>query len=126
MVPLSNVMDRIGGDDAVEWRQRETIGDVGLEEAKPGTGKLLFHGCAQRLQGAPLPIDGDDLGSGTCNVAECEREGAATGAEVGPDAAMIPCDSRLDQPHVIGVVHQTTPLGGLTWDRPEASMTLVY
>ena len=48
----------------------------------------------------------------TGDVAEREREGAAAGAEVGPDAAAVPVDPGLDQLHVIGVVHQTTPPGG--------------
>ena len=48
----------------------------------------------------------------TGNIAQGERERAAAGAEIGPDAATIPLDSGLDQLDVIGVVHQTTPLRG--------------
>ena len=53
----------------------------------------------------------------TGDVAEREREGAAAGAEVGPDATPITVDSGLDQLHVIGVVHQTTPQEGVDTGR---------
>ena len=113
-------MDSIGGDDAVEGRQHETAGDVGLEEAEPGAGKAPLHGCAQRLQAGRIAIDSDDCRVWTGDVAQCEREGAAAGAEVGPDAAPIPLDSGFDQVHVIGVVHQTTPLEGVDRRRTRA------
>ena len=126
MIPLRDVVDGIGGDDAVEGRQRETTGDVGLEEAEPGAGKAPLHGRAQRLQAGPIPIDGDDCRVWTRYVAEGEREGAAAGAEIGPDAAAVPLDSGLDQLHVIGVVHQTTPRRGLTRGEPGSKMAIVY
>ena len=85
------------------------LGEVGLEETKLGAGKLSLHCRAQRLQAGSIPIDGDDCRVWTGNVAEGKREGPATGTEVGPDAGTISLDSGLDQLHVIGVVHQTTP-----------------
>ena len=75
----------------------------------------------------PIAIDGDELDVRTRNIAQGEREGAAAGAEIGPDAAAVAVDSGLDQLHVIGVVHQTTPLGeGLTRGGPGSKMAIVY
>ncbi len=110
MIPLGYVVDGIGGDDSVEGWQRQMIGDVSLEETKSSAGKVPLHSCAQRLQAGLVSIDGDDCRVWTRKVAECEREGAAAGAEVSPDAPTVPLDSGLDQLHVISVVHQMTPL----------------
>src|SRR5215211_8995930 len=126
MIPPGNVVDGIGGDDAVEGRQREPIGDVRLEQAQPGAGKAPLHVRAQGPQAGLVPIDGDDCRVWTRYVAEGQGEGAAAGAEIGPDAAPIPLDRGLDQPHVIVVVHQTTPPGGLTRGGPGSKITLVY
>ena len=113
MIPLRDVVDGIGCDDAVEGWQREATGDVGLKEPKLGTGKVALHGCAQGLQAGRVAINGDDRRVWARDVTERKRERAAASAEIGPNAATVPLDSALDQPHVIVVVHQTTPPRGV-------------
>ena len=113
MIPRGDEVDGIGGDDAVEGRQRKTSGDVGLEEVKPGAGKVSLHGGAQHLEAGPVPIYGDNFGVWTGNVAEREGEGAAACAEIGPDATTIPLNAGLNQLDVIGVVHEMTSLKGV-------------
>ena len=87
-------------------------GHIGLEEAEPGPGEESFHGCTQRLQAGPVPIDGDDCRVWTGNVAQRERERSTPGAEINPDTGAVTVDPILDQLHVIGVVHQKPPLEG--------------
>jgi hypothetical protein len=103
-------VDGIGSVDTAEGRQRETIGDVGLEETELGAGKGALRSCAQGLQASPVPVDGDDCRVRARNAAERERERAASGTAIGPVASTVPLDCALDQLHVIGMVHQTTPL----------------
>ena len=85
-------------------------GHIGLEEAEPGPGEESFHGCPQRLQAGPVPIDGDEVDVRSGDITLGERERSSAGAEVGPDTAAVPVDPLLDQLHVVGVVHRTTPL----------------
>ena len=110
-------MDSIGGHDAVEVRQGESPGHIGLEEAESGAGEEPIHGGAQHLQAGPILIDGDDCRVWTGNVSEGEREGTAAGTEINPDATAVPVDSMFEQLDVIGVVHQTNPREGVDTER---------
>ena len=120
LILQGNEVDGIGGDDAVEGRQREMPGHIGLEEAEAGPGEEPLHSGVKGLQTAPIAIDGNEVYIRPGDVAHGEREGAAAGAEVGPDAATIPLDSRFDQSYVIGVIHQTVPLEGVDRTRTRA------
>ncbi len=81
----------------------------------PGKSRSMV--ARKGLQAGPIAIDGDEVDVRPGDVAQGEREGAAAGAEVSPDAAAVAVDSLLDQLHVIGVVHQTTPREGVDTER---------
>ncbi len=81
-------------------------GEIGCEGLEARAGEAPLHLRAQRAQAAPVAVDGDDLDVGAGQVAQGEGERAASGAEVGPDAAASTVDSSLDQADVVGVVHR--------------------
>ena len=89
-------MDGIGGHDAVEGRQRELPGHIGLEKAEAGPGEEPLHSGVKGLQTAPIAIDGNEVYIRPGNIAQGERERSAPGTEVSPNTATITVDPLLD------------------------------
>ena len=83
-------MQAVGGDDAVERRQRATAASApGRPRGPPGDRREARAGRPRRPSAGPrVAIDGEDRGARPEQVGEGQGERAGAGAEVGPHGAV--------------------------------------
>ncbi len=108
-------MEAVGGDEAVERRQRERLAHVGAERGdrhrREARRDRLFAG----VEDAAIAVDRHDLAARTQQVGDGQGERSAAGADVRPDGARSPApglDRRSHQSDVIRVVHRVSPCSG--------------
>ncbi len=80
-------VQRIGHQDAVEWRQIQRVGEVGLNKVDIGIGIALHEGAALAIERTGIAVHGEDLDLLAEHVAQGKREDAGAGAQLCPATA---------------------------------------